>query len=81
MSSTIENLFHDFLAHLIERAMEAKDRSKGVGIGAENKDFEDGRALAYYEVVSSFINRALAFGLTPDSFPALKFDADKELLS
>jgi len=67
---------------IVERAKEARQSSI---IGKENRtkeeqSFENGRALAYYEVVSTLLNQADAFGLSRDVFPMLDFDADKELL-
>lgn len=81
MKSDVENFFEDFLRLLIERAIEARDRRKGIGIDiSEEKGYEEGRAQAYYQVLSNFINMAHTFDLTSESIPGLNFDADKELL-
>ena len=81
MNTDLESFLNDLLSLFIERAIDANNRRKGAGIGAENEDYEAGRAQAYYEVVSTTINMALAFSITADSLPLLRFDADKELLS
>jgi hypothetical protein len=53
---------------------------KRVGQTPEESAFEEGRALAYYEVVSTLINQGNAFGLPRDVLPVLDFDVNKELL-
>src|SRR5258708_883154 len=81
MKSDIENLFEDFLRLMIERAIEARDRKNGIGIGLSRDGvYEQGMAQAYYAVVHTLINMAVTFGLDPDTFPELRFDCDRELL-
>jgi hypothetical protein len=81
MKSQGEFFLEDLLNLLIERALEARDRELGAGIGV-SKDgaFESGRSLAYYEVVSTVIHMALTFGFDPKTIPGLTFDPDTELL-
>jgi len=81
VTSELECFLHDLLDQMIERAKECNDRKKGAGIGAQNEDFESGRAFAYYEVVSKIIGLANAFNVSPDAVAALRFDANRELLS
>lgn len=81
--SAVEYFLRDFLDLLIERAKQAKwswNPAKGQGDTAQ-RSFEEGRALAYYEVLSSLIHEAETFGLSKERIPGLSFDPDKELLS
>jgi len=80
---TAENYLRDVVQLLLERAREAKSRrdsSRASGDG-EQTAFEQGRALAYYEVVSTLLNELETFGISRDAVgvPAT-FDADRELL-
>ena len=77
-----QNYLQDVLQTIIERAKEAKQSSKNAQSNRtiEQQAFEDGRALAYYEVVSTLVNQADVFGLSHDALPILDFDPDKELL-
>lgn len=80
---TLEQCYlQDVLTMLIENAKQAKVSSCAVDpkLRLEEKAFENGRALAYYEVVSTLINQAHVFGLSHSVLPILNFDADKELL-
>ena len=72
----------DVLATIVERAKEAKQSSSAASANRATVEqaFDDGRALAYYEVVSTLLNQADAFGLSHDALPFLDFDPDKELL-
>jgi hypothetical protein len=72
----------DFLSVTIERARNARDleaRAKAAG-NVREELAEGGRAQAYYEVVSTFLNQAAVFGLSAEAIPELRFDPDKELL-
>ncbi len=56
MDETIIYFLRDFTALLYERARESKERCKSVREQPDNTasaDFECGRALAYYEVLST----------------------------
>ena len=77
----LENFLTDALTILIERATEARDRSQGAGIGAQNKDFEDGRFQAYYEVLTYILHLAKLFGVSASAVPAVDFDTDREMFS
>jgi len=77
-----QNYIQEVLRMIIESALEAK-RSSTSERGrktADERAFEDGRALAYYEVVSTLVNQAKVFGLSPDVISSLRFDPDKDLL-
>ena len=73
---------HDVLRMIIEDAKGAKASSSAESRNRtpEDRAFEQGRALAYYEVVSTLINQADVFGLSHEILPILDFNADKELL-
>jgi hypothetical protein len=81
--SLLENFLRDFLTLLKGRAIAAKHTWKAAKAKGDTlaDHFEGGRALAYYEVVSTFINEANTFGLSKVDIPELDFDPDKELLS
>ena len=72
----------DVLKMLVERAKEAKAASDAAKKSRtpEEQAFEQGRALAYYEVVSTLINQAHIFGLSHEVLPLLDFKPDEELL-
>ncbi len=72
----------DLLTTIIERAREAKRSSADLKISGtgEQRAFADGRALGYYEVVSTLVNQARIFGLSADQLPVLSFDVDRNLL-
>ncbi|MEI1279915.1 hypothetical protein V6Z05_16405 [Leptospira venezuelensis] len=75
-----QSYLNDVLILIIERAIIAKNEIKDENSSDEERSFNEGRALAYYEVVSTFLGQAAAFGLTSDIIPALTFNAEKELL-
>jgi hypothetical protein len=77
-----QNYLRDMLSLMVERAKEARQFSitGNDNRTKEEQAFENGRALAYYEVVSTLLNQADAFGLSRDVFPVLNFDPDRELL-
>ena len=83
MTDPAVNYLTDVLSMLITSAIEAKLMRKEPQEKGSDRDaaFQEGRALAYYEVVSTLINQAAIFGLSKDTIPALDFDPDKILLS
>ena len=74
-SNTAENLLHDVTVELVAKAKEAK-----LAADSSGSDFDKGRQLALYEVVSLLIQQAVAFGLPLERIGAGGFDADRELL-
>lgn len=74
--TTAENYLQDVLHLLIERAQEAASEAKAAKTSGAKDDqlFQDGRALAYYEVVSTMIGQAEVFGLSASTIPELGFD-------
>jgi len=77
-----QNYLQDVLSMIIEAAKEAK-LSATTGKDSrtvQQQAFEEGRALAYYEVVSTLLNQAEVFGLSPDILRVLNFNPDEELL-
>lgn len=60
--STADNYLYDLLSLLISRAQEAAQQAKAAK-GTDEHLFHEGRALAYYEVVSTMIGQAEVFGV------------------
>lgn len=83
MSSELSNYLSEVLSVIIDRAKEARDRSKGTRTEGDmgRRLYAEGRALAYYEVVSTLIGQAEAFGVSKEDVPELDFDPERELLS
>lgn len=68
MTASAINFLHDFYQTLYERASEARSEAREarrLGESSERQRFAEGRALAYYEVVATFIDQAKAFNLDP----------------
>jgi hypothetical protein len=63
----------DTVPLLKERALEAKAKR-------QESDFNAGRAVAYYEVLSMLRGQAEVFGLTLDEISLGDFDPDRDLL-
>lgn len=75
-----DNYLRDFLQLVRARAREARDEAQ-VATSMEGAEFAKGRALAYYEVVSTAIGQLHAFGLSPERYGfSADFDADEHLL-
>jgi len=78
----IENKYKSVLSYiigfLIEDALEAKKKAETTRDPNE-KLFQEGRALAYYEVVSSIKNRLISFDISPKDVN-FKISLDKELM-
>jgi hypothetical protein len=62
-----------------ERAVEAKHQREDVR-GTPSFSFEDGRAMAYYEVVSLLLGQADVFGLAAGDLRMEGLDPDRDLL-
>lgn len=79
--SRTEGYLRDVIPLLIERGLEAKTRrDRAKAVNGNDHAFEKGRALAYYEVVSTLIGQLSAFGIEPESVGLRKdFDPDREL--
>jgi|FLYN01.1.fsa_nt_gi hypothetical protein len=83
INDTIVYFLEDFLDLLCERAEEAKKACKQLGANKDTpgmNSLECGRALAYYEVLSSFINQAKVFGID-DLIPELNGIDPEQLLA
>ena len=63
MADGTQLYLHDVLRELLERARDAKAKARALGPSSTSTDaaFANGRALAYYEVVSHLINQLDAF--------------------
>ena len=83
MNKTIENYLKDTLALLIERAKEAKEVSAAKRRSEPNSHsaiFEEGRALAYYEILSTIFGQAETFGIQLKELGITDFNPDRDLL-
>lgn len=63
---------------LKEEAMQARQRAKGAP--DEDKVFQEGRLLAYHEIVSLMQQQAIAFGLPLHSVGLQGIDPDADLV-
>jgi len=76
--ATTEAHYLSDLGRLIrDGALLAKD-SAGAAIG-DQRSFESGRLMAYYEVLSLMTQQGVAFGLSPESLSLEGFDPDSLL--
>ena len=76
---TMEYFLQDYLFLLWERAQEAQAecRQARAGSSAEDTAFQCGRALAYYEVLSTFKNQAQVFDIEGRIFGLKDIDPDQ----
>ena len=79
MPKTSENYLRDLGFLLKEQAFAAKERFHAAPEGTA-KDFEGGRYMAYYEVISLLLNQAEAFGIAPNLLALQGLDPERELL-
>ena len=83
MEQGTENYLRDVIQLLMESAREAKSRRDAFRTSGDREQaaFEQGRALAYYEVISTMLNELESFGIPRHAVgvPAT-FDADRDLL-
>jgi hypothetical protein len=68
------NFMRDLAALLREKALESKQEAKTGG------DFEKGRQIAYYEVLSLIQEQACVFDINLVEIGLNDFDADRDLL-
>lgn len=71
-------------ATIRERAIEAKHErdklEKEKGRDSAEFEFQSGRALTYYEVLSTIVNQAKVMEIPLETFSLENFNPDKELL-
>jgi len=77
MASPAENFIRDLGALAREAALAAAEKSTASGA---DRQFESGRAMAWYEVTSLIQQQAAAFGLLPSQVGLEGFDAERDLL-
>lgn len=80
---TTENYLRDIMQLLLESARDAKARrdSSRSSDDRQQAAFEDGRAMAYYEVVSTMLEQLKAFRIPRRSVGVPEaFDPDRDLL-
>lgn len=77
------NYLRDTIESILDAAREARAdyASKSTQSGADTAQFEEGRALAYYEVAATMISQLKAFDIPlEDVGLPTEFDVEKELL-
>jgi hypothetical protein len=75
-----QNYLRDVFSELLERAREAKTRARVAGEGECTREFEQGRALGYYEVLSTMLHQLDAFGIAREGVGvATDLDIEREL--
>jgi hypothetical protein len=79
MSATTENYLRDLGFILKERAFEAK-RDFHAATEGSAKEFQGGRYMAYYEVISLILSQAEAFGISSDSLALQDIEPERDLL-
>ena len=80
MNETIKYFLQDLTELLYERAKEARSQCEETkSDNAEKMDFECGRALGYYEVLSSFVSLAKTFNIPSDMIDLSKIDPEQLL--
>lgn len=60
----------------LEEARKARDTPPR---GSDRKPFEEGRAFAYCEVLSTMVHQAIAFGIDQRDIGLDRFDPDREM--
>jgi len=70
-----KNYLRDTIQFIADDALEAKKKS----LEAKD-DFNDGRRLAYYEVVSTLVNQAKTFEIDLHDINLGNIDPDKDLM-
>jgi len=84
MSDVYDNYLFDLGRRLLSEAEGVRqtcDSLRAQGITGPNYEFQSGRALAYYEVLSMLISQAQAFGLDLTVLGLEGIDPDRLLLS
>ena len=76
--SVFEYYLHDLGVELKKSAIEV--RSLRDSSTQQDRDFLDGKMLAYFEVLSRMVGQAKAFNIDPAKLGLEGFDPDKELL-
>lgn len=75
---TYKNYLRDLSYLLIEAALESRDSTK-IKTG-EDRIYELGRSMAYYEVISLMQQQCDAFGINLKAISMDRIDPDKDLL-
>ena len=80
MAGTADHYVLDLGALLKEKALEAKAQASAAA-GSPEHQFELGRSMAYYEVLSLMTQQADAFGLPRAALSLRDFDPEVDLLT
>jgi hypothetical protein len=84
MDESVVHFLRDFADLLYERAREARERCEQLKKISEKPnvtEFECGRALGYYEVVSLFVSQAKIFGIPSDIIKLTTIDPDHRAIA
>lgn len=79
MNELHRNYLFDFGYLLREQAVEAKAECQSAK-GTAEEAFLSGRLMAYYEVLSLFVNQANAFGMPIEDLHLCGLNPDRDLL-
>ena len=79
MPTTTENYLRDLGYLLRERAFEAK-KEFHAATEVSAKDFQGGRYMAYYEVISLMLSQAELFGISPGSLALQDMEPERDLV-
>ena len=78
MSNTHSAYLETLISTLLERAREAKLDAESATTNNGSADFQQGRSIAYYEVLDTARNLAIAFQLSDSEL--IPLNLEKELL-
>ena len=79
--NTFQLYVRDVVVEIRDRLREAKRTAKGRVPGSVDRAFDDGRALAFYEVLSHMKNQTVSFGIRLTALGLDGIDPEKELTS
>lgn len=79
MMSIADDYIRDLGYFLREHAFEAKQRFHAAD-SSDSRDFEAGRYMAYYEVISLMLRQAESFNLSPKKIALDGIDPEADLL-
>ena len=77
--SKYRNYLSDLILLLKEDAVEAK-KERDAHQGLDGHSYYEGKVLAYYEVISTMLLQAKAFGIDPEELNLGGIDPERDLL-
>ena len=79
--NTFQLFVRDIVVEILHRLREAKKTARARVPGSVDRSFEEGRALAFYEVLSHMKNKTVGFGIPLTALGFDGIDLEKELTS